>query len=805
MSENTPNFLKSITFEEDFPPFKKWTPIEFWGEKEVQNMIEFYLKHKNNSPENTDKKSDEEISDNAKRFKINCVLGNNWGGKSRLFEWILEKEDILNNTAERKNKYWDFYDKWWKFFATESFYYQNNNNSFNICDTKKIQSSEKTNKLLANLKWNNIENEIYYDNVKNKIKDLHKDHDDKLVYQENTPVWEIDYLKDVWENFQEIMKFSNILNENWKIKYFTFLLDDFFKLSWNIKNSVNNNLLNGKKYNKFYCDLFNDIWKFKDIYSWFLNIWKDFKTLININFINWKHNYKWDYFDFLNNNSDYNWEIDNRNVKDEINFWESLNFFELLAKTYNEEDTRLHKFWIKKEEAKEIWFYLSELFLLTVNHFDEYLSLDDEFTKEMVEWRQRMSGTSQPWFEEKWLFAYDSYSDYKKSLNLLETYLKINIELLNKNIFTEYYLREQGRRKNIKTSLEKISFNLQALLNNLEKIEMEVNTETTQESKKWHIDNDKQEYPFKDISWQDLTHNDFIDKLQNSKYSSQSKYLLINLLFWYSDTDQYTSNIDKNIYDKDTIENNKNKIRDLSYYIFDWPIEYFSEKVLNNNFSYNWNSKLYENEINFISNNFINCDIEFYDIEKDNLKSFNNLSAWEKTMLTRFTNISRNIFESKKTDFLILIDEPDLHLHLDWQRQYIQKLIDVFSTLDPQINLHFIIATHSPFIISDLPKESLVLLNKGEQVDNKEIPETFWANYIDIIKNGFFFEDKKIMGSFAEDIIWEVAQSKRKILMDIPDKNDKEIMNQIEENIWDKFLKNNLVYFKSKKYDKSWD
>ena len=61
------------------------------------------------------------------------------------------------------------------------------------------------------------------------------------------------------------------------------------------------------------------------------------------------------------------------------------------------------------------------------------------------------------------------------------------------------------------------------------------------------------------------------------------------------------------------------------------------------------------------------------------------------------------------------------------------------------------------------------------------------------------------MWSFAEEVIGEVAQSKRKELMDIPDDNDRKLMHEIEENIWDKFLKNNLVYFKSKKYDKSWD
>lgn len=99
MPNKNPNFLESIEFQEDFPPFKwvtddtKWTKIEFWWEKEVQKMIEFYLKNKNNSPENTEKKSDEEIKKNAERFKINCVLGNNWGGKSRLFGkyWFVYK------------------------------------------------------------------------------------------------------------------------------------------------------------------------------------------------------------------------------------------------------------------------------------------------------------------------------------------------------------------------------------------------------------------------------------------------------------------------------------------------------------------------------------------------------------------------------------------------------------------------------------------------------------------------------------------------------------------------------------------
>ncbi len=89
-------FIESIKFkkwpkwkENTFPPFKWGDKVFFWGEGEMQKLIEFYLKGKQKvgtglKPVPTD----EEIKKNAKRFKINCVLGNNWGGKSRLLRGI---------------------------------------------------------------------------------------------------------------------------------------------------------------------------------------------------------------------------------------------------------------------------------------------------------------------------------------------------------------------------------------------------------------------------------------------------------------------------------------------------------------------------------------------------------------------------------------------------------------------------------------------------------------------------------------------------------------------------------------------
>ncbi len=191
------------------------------------------------------------------------------------------------------------------------------------------------------------------------------------------------------------------------------------------------------------------------------------------------------------------------------------------------------------------------------------------------------------------------------------------------------------------------------------------------------------------------------------------------------------------------------------------------------------------------------------DIKFDNIEDykFSNFSAWEKISFLRFINIYSDIIyynrANNKKSFIILIDEPDLHLHLDWQKKYIQKLIDVFSNLNTEIKIHFIIATHSPFILSDLPNESIILLEKWEKYTEikKYKEKTFWANFIDLIRNWFFFNDKALMGSFAEEIIWQIANEERKnILNDVEEKESK----KIKKMIWDDFLRDNLLYFKSK-------
>ena len=198
------------------------------------------------------------------------------------------------------------------------------------------------------------------------------------------------------------------------------------------------------------------------------------------------------------------------------------------------------------------------------------------------------------------------------------------------------------------------------------------------------------------------------------------------------------------------------------------------------------------------------------DLQYDESIKFSALSSGEKIIALRLWNIYREILRlqsENKKNFLILIDEPDLHLHLDWQRQYIQKLIDVFATLSSDIKLHFIIATHSPFLISDLPTECIIALKK-DNAWNTEVLElkknsTFWANFVDLIKNGFFFKDQMLMWSFAEEVIKQIAEDERRDILEndanwisIKKNGDLEERGKLKELIGDDFLRDNLLYFK---------
>ena len=60
-----------------------------------------------------------------------------------------------------------------------------------------------------------------------------------------------------------------------------------------------------------------------------------------------------------------------------------------------------------------------------------------------------------------------------------------------------------------------------------------------------------------------------------------------------------------------------------------------------------------------------------------------------------------------ETPGIVLIDEIDLHLHPAWQKKIISDLIHIFP------NVQFVITTHSPSVLANVPTECVQILNQN--------------------------------------------------------------------------------------------
>ena len=100
-------------------------------------------------------------------------------------------------------------------------------------------------------------------------------------------------------------------------------------------------------------------------------------------------------------------------------------------------------------------------------------------------------------------------------------------------------------------------------------------------------------------------------------------------------------------------------------------------------------------------------------------KPFDYLSDGVLIMLTLISDMAYRCvllnpnmgLEANNTEGVVLIDEIELHLHPSWQRHVISDLRKVFP------NIQFFITTHSPQVISTIPRESLFILKDTEKDD----------------------------------------------------------------------------------------
>lgn len=153
-------------------------------------------------------------------------------------------------------------------------------------------------------------------------------------------------------------------------------------------------------------------------------------------------------------------------------------------------------------------------------------------------------------------------------------------------------------------------------------------------------------------------------------------------------------------------------------------------------------------------------DVEIV-IEKGNEPTtLSALSSGERQLLNSISSVAyhlRNIDSAAITPNTIgykfvnlIFEEIELYFHPEFQQRYILRLIKVISEMEfiQLKGVHLCFVTHSPFILSDIPKSNVLFLEDGLPVFPMQ-EDTFGANIHTLLHNGFFLSNVPI-GAFAQ-------------------------------------------------------
>jgi len=136
--------------------------------------------------------------------------------------------------------------------------------------------------------------------------------------------------------------------------------------------------------------------------------------------------------------------------------------------------------------------------------------------------------------------------------------------------------------------------------------------------------------------------------------------------------------------------------------------------------------------------------------------------------------------DSTKNNLWFLLDEPDNTLHPGWTRTLIQDLYRDIQDQDvcegrnesntSYNNYQFWISTHSPIMLSDVPKQAAIFLSTGNESDERnrnkknqkkqvQLARSPFAQQIYTLFNDAFLMKNEVIGAFAEEKIHSVYET----------------------------------------------
>lgn len=205
---------------------------------------------------------------------------------------------------------------------------------------------------------------------------------------------------------------------------------------------------------------------------------------------------------------------------------------------------------------------------------------------------------------------------------------------------------------------------------------------------------------------------------------------------------------------------------------------------------------------------FFDMDIEYVRVEKikagryeaferDSNMSFelSKMSSGEKQMMYMVSYVIYHLNNIQSVDsdkyripyhyVNLVFDEAELYYHPEYQRRFVAMLLECLNAagIDKRKirSVNILIATHSPFILSDVLTENTLYLSEGNPV--RVDKQTFGANYYDMLRSSFFFTNSPI---------GDVAAKAMKRWIQSAQRNGKTPSAQIMRMVGDSFIANYL-------------
>ncbi len=183
---------------------------------------------------------------------------------------------------------------------------------------------------------------------------------------------------------------------------------------------------------------------------------------------------------------------------------------------------------------------------------------------------------------------------------------------------------------------------------------------------------------------------------------------------------------------------------------------------------------------------------------KNKIDLLDNISSGERQLIHSISTVLyhlTNLNSVEKDDLIvkynyvnIILDEIELYFHPEFQKQFIKRLVDEISKLKLRDirGINILIISHSPFILSDIPKQNVLFLEKGKPVSLERFKNTntFAANISNLLADSFFIGDG-LIGEYAKMKINETIEWLN-LTKDEQFKKEKSLENKFKELVLNK-------------------